>query len=149
MLGGAVEATGSVGQSGELCRACGEPAFCGAVVRVPRTDMAMVPYTGSLTGGRALSRARLLRQLGYKPSAPPTISDEDRLIKVAHRAAVVSEKRLRRGDMVRARNLLLALEEESSAILEEVHGDEWHPHRRIHLIFPTGEVSASATDPVT
>ena len=62
---------------------------------------------------------------------------------MAHRAAVVSEKRLRRGDMARARNLLLALEEESLGILGVVHGEEWHPHRWIHLIFPTGEMSAS------
>ena len=45
--------------------------------------------------------------------------------------------------MARARNLLLALEEESLGILEEVHGEEWHPHRWIHLICPTGEFSAS------
>jgi len=77
------------------------------------------------------------------------LSEADKAIKVVKRAAIVQEKRLRRADMARARALLLSLEEESSSILEEVHGEEWHPHRWIHLVFPTGEAGAREAAPGT
>jgi len=77
------------------------------------------------------------------------LSEADKAIKVAKRAAIVQEKRLRRADMARARALLLLLEEESSSILEEVHGEEWHPHRWIHLVFPTGESGSREAEPGT
>ena len=136
--------------SDAICVSCADVAFCGAVRRAPRVGMVMVPGSGSaLTGGRALSRARLLRQLGYKPSAPPDLTEPERLLKVSRRLEVIAERRLRRADMVLARALLQQLEDHSQAILAEVHGEGWQYHRWVHWIFPCGDSVEDADGLVT
>ena len=90
---------------------------------------------GNLTGGRARHRGSLLRAAGL-PVPVPLFTQAEREVRVARRAAVIRERRAKRLDMVGMRALLLHLGVESHAVLAEVHGDEWRPHRWAHWIFP-------------
>ena len=119
------------GTSGDLVH---PSAFCGAVVDAG-DDCFVVTDGGNLTGGRARHRGSLLRAAGL-PVPVPLFTQAEREVRVARRAAVIRERRAKRVDMVGLRALLLHLGVESQAVLAEVHGDEWRPHRWAHWIFP-------------
>ena len=87
-----------------------------------------------MTGGRARHRGSLLRAAGL-PVPVPLFTQAEREERVARRAAVIRERRAKRSDMVGLRALLLHLGVESQAVLAEVHGDEWRPHRWAHGSF--------------